>query len=346
MMFRLNLVHIVLTMILFATLTSCTAADTSEQTENEYDNQMNSRENKQIINEPGEQPEFTLDNFEGYMKYVKSVQYFEPYYQLVFKYEALPEGISSVPVEKVLAMYEELKATFDFITVTPKNPLIHVGTYTGDVEFVHGYDLYQSIYAASGRPSPINYVGKDRKGNEMITTPLKTVILCENSIGRFDSCIAEGRNLARSDFKLSSRKDPIPVVLGGAYKDVYKIGDRFSLTYLHVPMNFEVVGFYREGLGFSMAAGANEKVDIDHSIILPYFLPAYEADGEDETFQHRVHIAELTSGYIAISEPIEEIKENTYKDYISTVEEIAKRHDLSGVYLSPVLPVGFLFPKS
>jgi hypothetical protein len=242
-----------------------------------------------------------------------------------------------------MAMYNELNTNFDFITVVSQRPLWHIGFYESDNRFVHGYDRYQSAGANSGLTNPLNSVGRDIKGDEIITTPIMCVILCENSFSRFDLNVAEGRNFLISDFSHNSPGEPVPVVLGSAYTGIYELGDVFSLMYLSAPMDFQVVGFYEQGLRFSMAAGAREDVNLDYNIIMPYFIPMYEPVGEDAIFQHGFHIAELTSGYIAITENIAEINDDTHARYMAIVEQMAEKHGLAGLYLSPLWPVGFVW---
>jgi len=283
-------------------------------------------------------------DYESYRSFISGVSDFEPYYQLVFDYGALAGGISNVPIDDVIAMCNELKTVFNFITIVSQRPLIYMGHYDGDTRFVYGYERYKSTGVGIGGQNPLNRVGRDRDGYETVTTPINTVIMCENSVSRFDNRVAEGRNLHMSDYSLYSQDEPISVVLGNAYRSIYKIGDILPLMYLHVVLSFEVVGFYESGVDFSMDAGALQDVNVDYSIIMPYFIPMYKPVGEDAVFQHGFHVAELTSGYIAISEPVPDINDDTHAKYMGIVEEIAKRHNLSGVYLSPLWPVGFVFP--
>ncbi len=253
-----------------------------------------------------------------------------PAYQTVFAFEKLSSGISTVPLDKVKAMYEEMKATFDYILVSDY-PLAFRGDYQGDTNFVDGYEQYQ----ADGMPNPVNVVARDWAGNEFLTTPLKTILLGEDMMGRFDNSIAEGRNLQMSDFTLAAPDEPIHVALGHAYKEMYKVGDTFSLELVSEVMNFQVVGFYQEGTGFAM----QQPVDFDYTIVMPHILLDYEPVGEAAIFQHAFHLAELTSGYIQI----ENINEDTYNHMVSMVEEMAQRHGLSGLYKMANEPVEFVW---
>ncbi|MBG9756431.1 hypothetical protein ABD89_14025 [Lysinibacillus sphaericus] len=84
----------------------------------------------------------------------------------------------------------------------------------------------------------------------MLTTPLKTILLGEGTFNHFDNSIEEGRNLQKSDFSLEAPNKPISVVLGNAYKDIYKIGDIFSLELISEVMDFQVLVFIIQVLVF------------------------------------------------------------------------------------------------
>lgn len=283
-------------------------------------------------------PEDIID-FESYKQYITEVSCFMPYYKLIFDFSALSGGVLSVPTDDVIGMYNELCTAFEYINVVSHRPLYYLGNYEGDTRFIYNYEWYQ----ATGNHNPHNSVGRDRSGNEIVTTPIKTVIMCERSVSRLDNYISKGRNLHTSDFFLMSPDEPISVVLGSAYSSINELGDIFSLVYLNVVLDFKVVGFYEQDINFSMDAGALKEVNVDYSIIMPYFVPMYEPEGEDAVFQYKYHVAELISGYIAIAESISEINDDTHAKYITFVEEIAKRYGLSGMYISPLWPVGFVF---
>lgn len=282
------------------------------------------------------------DDYEEYIKDISNIPAFEPYYKTVIAFEELPDGITSLPIEKVKAMYAEMKTVFDYVLVS-EHPLIYRGYYEGETSFVDGYEEYENGHFDIDIPNPVNVVWKDWEGNEIIETPLKTVLLGESVFNRFDHRIEEGRNLQKSDFKLASPNDPISVVLGNAYKDVYQIGDIVPLALISEVMDFKVVGFYESGVGFSMEVGALHDVNFDYTIIMPHFIPDYEPIGEASIFQHAFHIGELTSGYISIPEQVEKINDDTYNRTVKTFEEMAERNGLSGLYKIPYLPVGFVW---
>jgi hypothetical protein len=282
------------------------------------------------------------DDYEGYIKDISNIPAFEPYYKIVIAFEELSDGIMSLPIEKVKTMYDEMKMVFDYVIVS-EHPLIYRGYYEGETSFVDGYEEYKNSYFGIDIQNPVNVVWKDWEGNQIITTPLKTVLLGEDIVSRFDNSIEEGRNLQMSDFKLASPNEPISVVLGNEYKKIYEIGDIFPLELISEVMDFQVVGFYESGVSFSMEVGALHDVNFDYTIVMPHFIPDYEPIGEAAVFQHAFHIGELTSGYISIPEPVEKINDETYNRTVVMIEKMAKRNGLSGLYKIPYLPVGFVW---
>ncbi|WPK11153.1 hypothetical protein R6U77_14840 [Lysinibacillus louembei] len=282
-----------------------------------------------------EQPQ-TTTTFEEYGEYISySSTVPEAYYQTVFAFEELESGVNTVPHKKVRAMYEEMKATFDYLLVNDY-PLVYRGDYQGDTAFVDGYDQYQ----AGKVPNPMNVEARDWEGNPFLATPLKTLLLGDGVFQRFDQQIEEGRNLKITDYTLVTPDQPIPVVLGYAYKGIYEIGDTFSLELISEVMNFQVVGFYKQGTSFAMDT---QQVAFDYTIVMPHFLFEYEPVGEAALFQHAFHLAELTSGYIQIDKPFEAINDETYQQTVDMLEKMAERHNLSGLYKVATWPVGFVW---
>jgi hypothetical protein len=293
----------------------------------------------------------TFDNFDSYVDYIADIQSFQPYYRTVFAFEGLSGNVTDVPIEEVKTMYNEMKNVFDYVLLSER-PLVYMGHYRGETSFVYGYESEQFLQGYESEQATnvdmriskvINAPSQDLEGNKVLTTPLKSIWLGESVFNRFDNSIEKGRNLQKSDFKLESPNEPISVVLGNAYKNIYEIGDIFSLELISDVMDFQVVGFYKSGTSFSMDVGALHDVDLDHTIVMPHFIPEYEPVGEAAAFQHAFLIAELMSGYIHISEPVEKINDDTYNNYASIMEEMAKRNGLSGLYKIPYWPVGFVW---
>lgn len=286
-------------------------------------------------------PQLEVGDYEGYMNFISKIPKFEPCYKTSY------DGGRNTPLEKIKAMYNELKTTFNYILVHENCSLEYMGNYKGDTSFVDRYEEYETAKAADKNAdvrSPINVPWYDWEDNDIITTKLKTISLGENVSKRFDKNIAEGRNFQASDFTLTSQEDPISIVLGSAYKGIYKIGDVLQFRLITKLMNFKVVGFYEPGLNFSMEVGAMHKVNFDHAIVIPHFMFDYEPVGENAIYQHALFTGEATAGYMALDEPVSTLtKEGSHAKFVAKVEAIAKKHGLAGLYKYPTWPVGFVW---
>ena len=341
-------IRIISLIALFIVLTGCsTTNDISESDLQETQTEtIVLDESQNQIQEP-----LTFGDLDSYVYYISKIQSFEPYYRTVFAFEELTGNVTDLPIEDVKAMYNEMKNVFDYILLSER-PLVYRGYYSDETSFVYGYESelllqgYESEQTTDvdmGIPMEINVPSQDMEGNKILITPLKSIWLGESVINRFDNSIEKGRNLEKSDFKLESPNEPISVVLGNAYKDIYKIGDIFSLELISDVMDFQVVGFYKPETSFSMDVGALHDVNLDYFIVMPHFIPEYEPIDEAAAFQHAFLIGELMSGYIYISEPVENINEEIFNKYESTMEEIAKKNGLAGLYKIAYWPVGFVW---
>lgn len=330
-------------MSLFLILSMITGCDGIKQ-EDVSQKQQNTEKNIQTSNKPEQLEDITFQSgdIDSYMQYIKSVPDFEPYYRIVFAFEKLPNGISSLPFENVKSMYQEIRTSFDYVLVG-EQPLCYVGNYTGDTKFVDGYEEYLHADAKEKTQNPINISGHDWFGKEIIVTPMKTVMLGEDVCKRFDVNIEQGRNLDSIDFVLKSPDDSIPVVLGYEYMETYELGDTFSLELISKVMNFEVVGFYKKDTKFSMDIGALHEVDLNQAIVIPHLMFGYEPTDEQELYQHAFIAGEKLSGFMAITDPVEKIDDHTYQKYEKTLDEIAKRNQVDGLYTFPYWPLGFVW---
>lgn len=303
----------IILIFLLVLITGCTAKDQDKKEEVKV-------EEPNIVVEDN----ISFDTFEEYISYIKDIEGFEPYYNMVFTFEKLTDGVSSIPSEKVISMYQDLKKKFNYRLVSI-NPLEYSGLYTGDPKFI---DLPSSP-AKSQLPE-----------NEI--TAIKSIWIGETFSPYFDDKIEEGRNFQSEDFILKSSTDYIPVVLGNLYKGIYDINDEFSMGLIGKDMNFKVIGFYKPNISFSMVLPSIIDVDIDYMISIPHYIPTYKANGEDEEFQQAFLIGELMSGYLGISDPIEAINDDIYDSYLDKMDILAKKHDVENLYNIAFWPIGFV----
>lgn len=332
-------IYLYIFIIFFMLLTSCnfdenksdTLNSSSIKTDNIYleENLQTTLSNTTTAKKP-----LTFDDYDSYINYIASLENFKPFYKMIFAFEQLPNGVESVPIENIKNMYKDLKDNFEYHVIS-ESPLNYIGEYKGDTIFVHEYEKYKD--------ANVNIDWTDFDGKNVKTTPLKTVLLDENSYTYFDEHISEGRNFQSSDFILENSTDSISVILGDKYKDIYKIGDTFSLQLIAKIMNFKVIGFYKQNSNFSTDVGALNNIVFDDKIIIPYFIPNYKPMTRAENYQHSFHIAELTSGCVAINKPVKNIDDSIYNDYVKKIEELAHKNDLYNVYKFPYWPVGFMW---
>ena len=287
----------------------------------------------------GEVLDKLFDDFEAYIDYIVSVRGLQAYFFMLFRFEQLPGGrVADTPLANVIAMYEEMTETFEFVSLGSHHFLGYLGTYTNGAEFMH-IPFGCSVEAEMNR-----WVADDGYGKSFYYTPLKAVILSTSAFNRFDEHIAIGRNLQPSDGRIN-RGEPVNALLGAAYKGIYELGDILTLYYISTAMDFQVVGFLNPGVDFWFGLGAHENVLLDYRIIMPQFVPDFEPVGEAEIWQMAFHIGELLTGFIAIEGPILDIREDTQSRYLAKVDEIAARHGLSDIIVVDMFPNGIIWPR-
>ena len=266
----------------------------------------------------------------------------ELYYQFTFDHSAISEG--NFPAADIRSMYEAINSEFLYIRLRTDS-LWSMGHYTGASEFVSGYDFYPEFGEQTGYPNPINTIVQDDSGREYEMTPLKAMVINENVIHRFDQMIENGRNLQDADCNFRSQDDRVPVVLGNAYKSQYRLGDILSLAYLSVPMQFEVVGFLKQGATLSISHGVAELIELDSYIVIPALIPTFDPVGSSAIAQYRFLIGELLSGYIAIEEPSSEVDDLTLERYSKILAKLEAQHNLVNSLRIAAWPVEFMFSE-
>jgi len=279
-----------------------------------------------------------MDDFDGYINYLASVRGMEAHYQLTFRFERLPGGgVVGTPLENVIARYDEMNEVLRFVSVGSHQFLGYLGRYNNGAEFVH-IPLGSSIDAETNR-----WVQNDGWGNSFYYTPLMASFISPSSLHHFDNHIAVGRNLQASDGWIS-RDEPINIILGYAYKEIYELGDVLSLHYVNSVKDFQVVGFLLRDTVFYYGFGAANKNILDYRIIVPHFIPDFTPVGDAEVWQIAFHVGELLSGFIAIEAPLDELHEASWLYYQAIIEQIAERHGLSDIIGIPTFPVGIVWP--
>ncbi len=336
--FNCIFIQIVLSFILL--ISGCSKTETEIKNQFDNDTQLIETSKKDSELQTDEiNTESQSDEYSDYLAHLQRIPSLQTYYKIVFAFENLPDGIESVPITKVKNMYYDLNSNFEYIGVGVQ-PLLYTGEYIYDTKFVDGYEEFLKSGNSANAYNPINIPAYDLSGNEYMVTPLKSVAITENTAKYFESKVNYGRNFNSNDFKLTSREDNISVLLGDGYKDIFDVGDTFTLE-LIADMNFKVVGFLKENESFIMEEGLFGEIELDNVIIIPQFIPDYEPIGDREIHQHAFIIAELTSGYVRVYEPISEINNELHKTYVDRLKSLEIKNELEGLYLYPTWIVGF-----
>lgn len=295
-------------------------------------------------NSPKNQASFSkTDRLKDYLLDMEGIENVEPCYQIVFAFDQLPED--SIPYEQLKLFYKEMQATVNQLIVWEMS-LDYMGYYGGSTAFVKGYEDYireKDKPEKTRSRNPINITVTDEKGAKRWRTPLKTVMMNDRVSQKFDDYIDQGRGFEASDFILEKAQEPIPIILGSGYRELYKLEEQFSLELLGKAMTFQVIGFYKVGTHFAMGVGAGHEVKLDNIIAMPAFMPNYEPEGRKEKFQHAMMWAELTTGFVPIEGRLSEIDDATFDNHEKRMQAMAEQYGLAQLYKYPFRPLGFVW---
>ena len=99
-------------------------------------------------------------------------------------------------------------------------------------------------------------------------TAAEAIQVSESFFDLFPMEIAEGRGLIPSDFDMDG-DGRIPVILGGAYRSAFHLGDEFEGYYICERRAFQVVGFAKPGFCFYARSGGDME-EYDRYIVMPF----------------------------------------------------------------------------
>lgn len=245
------------------------------------------------------------------------IEEYEQHYKVIDRY-----GVDDNPsysdlfdsensLERLKSLNSELNSTFDFFELHIQS-LEYIGYYAGDEKFVNGKER-------------INQRVEDIEGNEMIITPLKTVMLGEAYYSYFDDCIENGRNFIADDFSVNSADEEINIILGYEYMDTYNIGDTLHLSLHLKDLTYKVIGFYKQN---TFIEYLDSEIIFDQAIIMPFYNINYSpADEFNEKYQE-IYYTQKNEGFIRIPKQDEEINENVFNGYLEKIEILSEKYDL------------------
>ena len=214
-----------------------------------------------------------------------------------------------------------------------QQPLNFVGDYNNDDKFLE--DLSKNLNSADKNIK--NKIITPNQGEPYKLTVLKGAVM-DNSVSEmFDYDIEIGRNFEKNDFELNSIEDTIKIIMGSNYKDIYIIGDVINFGDPDAIFKYEVIGFYKPGVGLISDHAAAITTVFDNYIIVPQYIPRYEPKGEGYKFFYDFQIGTLLSGELKVEESIED-NEKTFEEYKTKFKKIAKKYDLEDLVDVYILP--------
>ncbi len=119
----------------------------------------------------------------------------------------------------------------------------------------------------------VNYGTEFEAGSEYIIdgeniTATEAIQVSENFFTLFPVKITEGRSFQPSDFD-SRDSEPIPVILGNAYQESFRLGDTFEAYYILERRTFTVIGFTDTESVFWLRA-ENRMASYERFIVMPF----------------------------------------------------------------------------
>ena len=123
-------------------------------------------------------------------------------------------------------------------------------------------------------------------------TATEAIQVSDNFFTLFPLKISEGRSFEPADFDYLST-DTIPVIMGNAYRDSFRLGDTFEGYYICERRSFNVIGFTDSESDFHLRSN-NCMVPYGRFIIMPF------ENIEEDTYSSRAILLQQTCGFISI----------------------------------------------
>lgn len=126
----------------------------------------------------------------------------------------------------------------------------------------------------------------------------KSIQINNEFFKHFSLNVSEGRGFLKEDYIY---KDLMPIILGDEYKGIFRLNEKFSIYYLGIKLNCEVVGFLDKNSYFN---NGNDLELLDYYIVLPSIEKFTSTDISEETLKKlelKLYL-DKCSGYIISNE--------------------------------------------
>lgn len=154
------------------------------------------------------------------------------------------------------AFLNELEAENSFTYIVQSNQFLEVKDPAIPNIFLEGYEFGE----AEGS------IFEDESGT---IYAVKTLQVSKRFFEKYSISVEEGRLFSEEDYQYS-KVQPVPVLLGAAYKDVFQLGDIIEAGYLFQDLQFQVIGFL-ENSAFYYSWNSNEFTSCERYILMPVF---------------------------------------------------------------------------
>ncbi len=273
--------------------------------------------------------------FEYYDKISKDNSFY-PYYQCFIRLEDISDKYNPKWKESIITLYEIFLKEFNYQSFKAEL-LEYTGEYNGELKFVDGYIEKEKCFLPGYSKVYKTQTFDNKKYN---ATYLKAYSIIENTAKLLDNQISEGRNFNSEDFKISSKDEYINILLGNNYRQLYNIGDILTFGDSNYKLKYKVIGFINKGTKIISSNTLAKENELDNFIIVPHYIPTYEASNKTEAYNLKFQIATLLDGYIKIEEK-GKISDELYENYHDKVKSMAKECDLNDLIEVARIPVDF-----
>ncbi len=106
-------------------------------------------------------------------------------------------------------------------------------------------------------------------GRQVSYRPVRAYHLSEDAMTYFQIEVSKGRSFKTADFTIDETQT-VPVLLGEAYGETFKIGDRFKVEIINQYYDIEVIGFLESSAHLYKGAGPYAE-DLSTALIFPSF---------------------------------------------------------------------------
>lgn len=164
-------------------------------------------------------------------------------------------------------------------------------------------DIFLEYYEeGEAEYSVIEYEGKS------VYVP-KTLQVSEKFFEAYSIQADEGKLFSKKDYQYNQNQT-VPIILGSAYKDFFKLGDTIEAYYLGPHLKFQVIGFL-DASSFYFRWNSDELISCERYIIMPAFknLPDNKF-GKRALLQYCTAYIESEKSYDQIYKKIQTLKEN------------------------------------